>query len=63
MNASLTKTLIGEAGVRLRAEKVGVKDLDQRMRPPGCQFWAEGRTYSDGIWIYGLALLYVYERE
>jgi hypothetical protein len=37
MNASFTNTLIGEAGVTVRAEKEGVKDLDQRIRPPRSQ--------------------------
>ena len=34
MNASFTNTLIGEAGVTVSAEKEGVNDLDQRIRPP-----------------------------
>jgi hypothetical protein len=29
--------LIGEAGVTVRAEKEGVNDLDQRIRPPESQ--------------------------
>jgi hypothetical protein len=37
MNASFTKTLIGEAGVTVSAEKEGVNDLDQRIRPPRSQ--------------------------
>jgi hypothetical protein len=37
MKASFTNTLIGEAGVTVRAEKEGVNDLDQRMRPPRSQ--------------------------
>lgn len=34
MKASLIRALTGEAGVRARAEKAGVKERDQRMRPP-----------------------------
>jgi hypothetical protein len=37
INASFTNTLIGEAGVTVRAEKEGVNDLDQRIRPPESQ--------------------------
>ena len=37
MNASFTNTLMGEAGVTVSAEKEGVNDLDQRIRPPGSQ--------------------------
>jgi hypothetical protein len=37
MNASFTNTFIGEAGVTVSAEKEGVNDLDQRMRPPRSQ--------------------------
>ena len=37
MNASFTNTLIGEAGVTVRAEKEGVNDLDHRISPPRSQ--------------------------
>lgn len=37
MNASFTKTLIGEAGVTVSAEKEGVNDLDHKIKPPVCQ--------------------------
>ena len=34
MNASLTNAFTGEAGVSANAEKAGVKERDQRMKPP-----------------------------
>ena len=51
MNASFTNTLIGEAGVTVRAEKEGVNDLDQRIRPPGSQTVPSStiKTHSDVI--------------
>lgn len=58
---------MGEEGVTARAEKAGVNDLDHKIRPPGRQPSVRGymvcrrtMTYSDGIWIRGLACwLYV----
>lgn len=43
MNASFTNTLIGEAGVTVRAEKEGVNDLDHRINPPRSQLSFVGR--------------------
>ena len=58
MNASFTNTLIGEAGVTVRAEKEGVNDLDHRISPPRSQLihHCTSHTYPDVIWTRDLAL-------